>query len=265
MARYYPKEYWFTSEQEPVGRLEEAYRRLVLRDHVRFVVRALESCESRNGILLDVGCGGGLFLRLLAERNYRVVGIDYSVNAAGAAWHRNSVPVVCGDLAQAPFSPGSCSAITLFHVLEHLHDPCSYLDSARILLRQGGRLVVQVPNAGSWQFKLLGEHWTGIDVPRHLFNFRAGDLMGLLERHGFEVVRCKYFSLRDNPAGLATSLAHTLDPMVRRVLRRNESPGTRLARDLLYFGLVVASVPFTLLEAAFGAGSTVMVEARKRT
>src|SRR5258708_12415530 len=62
--KYYPKNYWFTAEDSAAGRLEEIYRRFVLRDHVHFVQRALnESGES--GPLLDVGCGGGLFLRLL--------------------------------------------------------------------------------------------------------------------------------------------------------------------------------------------------------
>jgi SAM-dependent methyltransferase len=263
-TRFYPKEYWFTSQQEFAGRLEEAYRRLVLMDHVRFVARALKSCESRDGIVLDVGCGGGLFLSLLARRGYRVVGVDSSVDAASAAWRHNSVPVVCGDLSQPPFPEGSCTAITMFHVLEHVYDPGSYLVSARSLLHPAGRLVVQVPNAGSWQFKILGSRWTGIDVPRHLFNFRDTDITALLERNGFEVVRSKYFSLRDNPAGLATSLAPALDPMVRRVLRKRESRGSRLAKDLLYLGLVLAGVPLTLLEAGFRAGSTIMLEARKK-
>ena len=78
------------------------------------------------------------------------------------------------------------------------------------------------------------------------------------------VVRRKYFSLRDNPAGLASSVAPGLDPMARRVRRVAESAGARLAKDLAYLGLTAAALPFTLAEAAFGAGSTVMMEARKR-
>ena len=85
-----------------------------------------------------------------------------------------------------------------------------------------------------------------------------------MESAGFEVVRRKYFSLRDNPAGLASSLVPSLDPMARRVRRVAESTGVRLLKDLTYFALVVASLPFTLVEAACGAGSTVMIEARRR-
>jgi hypothetical protein len=52
--------------------------------------------------------------------------------------------------------------------------------------------------------------------------------------------------------------------MARRVRGLKESGRARLLRDLTYFALVVASLPFTVLEAAFRAGSTVMIEARRR-
>jgi hypothetical protein len=152
----------------------------------------------------------------------------------------------------------------MFHVMEHLYDPRAYLAAARELLAPEGRLILQVPNAASWQCKLLGSAWNGMDVPRHLFDFRDSDLEKLLAGSGFEIVRRKYFSLRDNPAGLASSLAPSLDPMARRVRGEAESGGARLIKDLVYLALTLAAVPFAAIEAACGAGSTVMVEARVR-
>ena len=270
---YYPPGYWFVAEDAPAARMEQWYRRLVLRDHLRFVRRALresdEPAAKRQGLILDVGCGGGLFLQMLAERGHtRVAGLDFSLDAAKAAWRSAGVPVVCGNLSSAPIAPGSCAAITMFHVLEHLYDPAGYLHAARALLRPDGRLIVQVPNAACWQFLLLGERWNGIDVPRHLTDFRVSDLDAMLGRCGFEVLRHKHFSLRDNPAGLATSLAPTLDPIARRLRRAPtmmvETGRRRLWKDLLYLALVGASLPFTILEAACRAGSTIMVEARPK-
>jgi SAM-dependent methyltransferase len=260
---YYPENYWYVAEQDAVSRLEEMYRRLVLRDHVRFVASALESCAEK-GPVLDVGCGGGLFLRMLAERGWPVLGLDFSLDAAAVAWRSNGVPVICGTLSRPPLPGASCAGITMFHVLEHLYDPVAYLEAARELLMPDGRLVVQVPNAACWQCLLLGENWAGIDVPRHLINFRARDLEILLDRCGFQVLRTKYFSLRDNPAGLATSLAPGLDPMARRIRRVPESSRRKLVKDLAYLGLVLASLPFTMIEAACRSGSTVMIEARKK-
>jgi hypothetical protein len=53
--------------------------------------------------------------------------------------------------------------------------------------------------------------------------------------------------------------------MARRVRGIRETPAAKLAKDLLYLALVVAALPFTVVEAACRAGSTVMLEARKKT
>jgi SAM-dependent methyltransferase len=263
LGAYYPGSYWFAPDPGAAASLEETYRRLVLRDHASFVERALRGAGP-GGRLLDVGCGGGLLLGMMRERGFRVTGMDISPQAAAIAWKRQRVPALAGLLERCPLRPRSFSCVTMFHVLEHLIDPGAYLDAARELLAPGGCLVVQVPNADCWQFGLLGRAWNGVDVPRHLWDFRLRDLERLLAASGFETVRRKHFSLRDNPAGLASSLAPGLDPMARRVRGEREAPGVRLLRDLMYFSLVAASLPFAALEAACGAGATVMVEARPR-
>jgi len=263
LARYYPKSYWFDPGENASGKWIEAYRRFVLRDHVHFVWNSIRAAHE-TGLVLDVGCGGGLFLRMLRETGLPVLGLDALAPAASVAWKSNGVPAVCADLLKAPLRRESCSAITMFHVLEHLYEPEEYLDRARELLRPNGRLIVQVPNVACWQFVLLGERWNGIDVPRHLVDFRQKDVEHLLHLCGFEVLTRKHFSLRDNPAGFATSLAPGLDPMARRIRGVAESPAHRTGKDLLYFGLVCLRLPVAMLEAACGAGSTIMIEARKR-
>lgn len=263
LRQYYPEQYWHVPEEDIASRFAELYRRFVLRDHVRFAQQAVDHTGTK-GPLLDVGCGGGLFLKMMRERGYQGIGLDFSISAAGVAWEINQAPTVCASLSQAPFAAESCAAITMFHVLEHLYDPMLYLESAHRLLRPEGRLVIQTPNAASWQFLLLGEHWRGLEVPRHLWNYKAKDLEILLDRTGFDLVRTKHFSLRDNPACLATSIAPSLDPTVRGVRGMAETPNRKLWRDLLYFGLVVGCVPFTMLESLCRAGGTVMMEARKK-
>jgi len=264
LRQYYPDNYWYVPEMEAAGQWVERYRRTVLCDHTRFVGQALSGCGEK-GPILDVGCGGGLFLRLMAEKGLPVFGLDFCLQAAAVAWTSNGVPAVCCSLSRAPFAPASFAVVTMFHVLEHLYEPAAYLQSAHELLKPDGRLVVQVPNAQCWQFLLLGENWIGLDVPRHLLTFRPRELEVLLDQCGFEVVRTKYFSLRDNPAGMATSLAPSLDPMARRIRRVPETPNRRLFKDLVYCGLTAACLPFAMLEAACHAGSTIMVEARKKS
>jgi SAM-dependent methyltransferase len=270
LSSYYPQDYWRPPEHDLEDWLKQKYRRLALSDCVHFVERALfeseELTRGKRGILLDVGCGDGFLLQILAGRGRGpVAGIDFSLDAAITAWREHRVPVLCGTLSSAPFADGSCAVITMFHVLQHLYHPVDYLDAAHRLLSPDGRLIVQVPNAACWQFLLFGDQWHGMDVPRQLLHFRASDLETLLEHCGFEVLRRKHFLLRDNPASLASSLLQTMDPAIGPVRRRSARGAWRLLSDVAYLALVLACLPFTIFEAACNAGSTVMVEARKKS
>jgi SAM-dependent methyltransferase len=257
VAGFYVTNYWFAG-----GALTELYRRMVLVDHVRFAARAARD-TNLPGRILDVGCGGGLFLRMMKERGFDCLGLDFSAEAARVAWEVNGVRVLTGDLTTAQIEPESCALITMYHVAEHLLDPAAYLHAASRLLRPEGRLIVQVPDRDCWEAAMLGERWTGLDVPRHIHVFRSSDLRRLLRSCGFEPVREKHFSLRDHPAGLATGLVPSLDPVVRSIRGIDGSAATRLVKDVVYLGIVAAALPFTLFEALFGKGSSVMIEARK--
>ncbi len=220
------------------GRLERGYSKLVARDHVNFIRRAIGDAGPPAAVA-DAGARGGLVCEVLGEQGIKV--------GSGAV------------------APGSCAAVLMLDFLEHAGDPYAEVMTAQALLRPGGRLIVQVPNAACWQFLLLGEKWAGLDVPRRFIHYRAGDLTGLLEACGFEIVQRKDFVLRDNPALLATSLAPALDPRVRRARGIREAPSLQFAKTLAYIFLVMFCIPFAALGACCRAGSTILVEARRRT
>lgn len=258
LARLYPRDYWFDPSESAASHLAETYRRFVLRDHVRFVLRVWQDARSSRP-LLDVGCGGGLLPGMLREHSVPALGLDFSASACHLASTLHGVPCIAGNLDDCPVRPGSLGVVTMFHVLEHVPNPARYLRTAHDLLAPGGRLVVQVPNRDSLQARLFGARWNGYDVPRHLTDFRASDLVRFMRAAGFRVRHEKHFSWRDNPAGFATSLAPSLDPMARRI-RHRPTGWLHLAS---YFSLVLAAVPFALFEAAIGRGSSIMVEAVK--
>lgn len=260
LTRYYPTGYWWSGGQEGgvARRLEGLYRRTVLRDHVAFVTRVLARPPAR---LLDVGCGSGDLLASMRERGYLCTGMDNSFAALAAA-QAQGIVVLLGDYRAPPLAAESFDAVSMFHFLEHVPDPACALHFAHHVLRPAGRLIVQVPNAASWQLAALGARWSGLDVPRHLVDFRRSDLERLVERAGFRIGRRKHFSLRDNPAALATSLAPGLEPVSRRA-RRSEGVAKRLALDLAYFALVVAALPLAAAEALARRGATIMLQAEK--
>lgn len=263
LHKFYPGQYWFQPKPSLAGRLEELYRKLMIRDHVIFTLRAsLINYFQAPKRVLDVGCGGGLFLRELRRPGIDVVGLDVSVAAASVALRQNGISVAVGDLRSAPYPAASMDLITMFHVLEHVPDPMSFLNAAKGLLKPGGSLVAQVPNIDCLQYKWLGAKWSGLDIPRHLHCFKTSDMKRMLEACGYKIVRVKHFSWRDNPAGLATSIFPALEPVARVVRKLDRGPFSKLLKNFLYLALVMAAIPFAAVEAALQQGSSVMIEAK---
>jgi SAM-dependent methyltransferase len=259
----YPPTYWVGAGNRPRGgalaTARERYRRIVLRSHRRFVQPVIDR-QMREGCwagLLDVGCGDGSTLESFASRP--CTGLDNSLQAARAVRTRG-LGSVRGLLAPSPFRREAFSVVTMFHVLEHLPRPQLYLEAAREVLTKDGTLIVQVPNVDSWQARILRNRWQGFDPPRHLVNFSMRTLGATLERAGFRVVDESQFSIRDNPAFLAMSLAPGLYPPARGC-GPEPGPGEAVA-EVAFFLLTLLSMPFAMAESLAGRGGVVMVQCR---
>lgn len=117
LSTYYPSNYWHADEGGKITALEEFYRRTVLQDHVGFLQKAIDHARPAPGkpaLVMDVGCGGGLLLRLLHEKGHAVMGMDFSLDAASIAWKQNGVPAMCASLPQAPLPDESISCFRCF-------------------------------------------------------------------------------------------------------------------------------------------------------
>ncbi len=264
---FYPPEYWWQEDPRSklslaLSRMESTYREFVAGDHVRFLQRYLPLEDNRR-TLLDIGCGSGTFLHLARCRGFQPHGMDVSERAVAAAREQYQLPVRQGGIGSQAWEGHRFDVVTMFHVLEHLPDPRDALIYAAGLLKPEGRLILQVPNASSFQARLFGPRWYGLDVPRHLINYTPKALSLLLQQTGFssEVVHC--FSLRDNPASLASSVAISLDPIGRRGRGRRAHPLIDCALEFCYFGLCLAALPAALLESICGHGGTIWACARQ--
>jgi SAM-dependent methyltransferase len=92
--------------------------------------------------VLDVGCGAGRFLDLLAERSFtRLSGLE--TNAEGADAARKKGFRIYTDPNSVP---GSFDAVCAFQILEHVEDPVGFLKYMCSRLRPGGDLIIAVPN-----------------------------------------------------------------------------------------------------------------------
>ena len=234
------------------------------RDHVRFLQRCARG-GGRQAALLDIGCGSGTFLHLARQRGFDAHGMDVSEQAVAVARAQYDLAVHCGDIGSDLWQARAFDFITMFHVLEHLPDPRQALDYAHGLLKPDGSLILQVPNAASLQARAFGARWYGLDVPRHLINFTPRSLGLLLDQAGFSWRIVQRFSLRDNPASIASSLAMRLDPIGRRGRGKATNPVAAAAFELMYFGLFLLALLPAWIESILGHGGTIWVRAKRAT
>jgi 2-polyprenyl-3-methyl-5-hydroxy-6-metoxy-1,4-benzoquinol methylase len=191
ISRFYPDDY----RPHRAARRPRAHRRVN-----RLVGRLLgRPCEERRGALpwpgagrlLDFGCGGGSFLRTMAERGWQVTGLDASAAAVEQIREQFGLPALVGTLPHPDLRPGSFDVVTMWHSLEHVHAPLAVLREAYRLLVPGGKLIVATPNVASLPFRIFGPAWFGLDLPRHLTHFAPHTLRAVLHSAGFRAGRVR--------------------------------------------------------------------------
>lgn len=194
LGRYYPAAHQVS---EPA-----AYERLDARPRVRDVSRLLQGLPGR---VLDVGCGKGLFLAGLRDQGWQAVGVEMS-EASGKHARSLDLEVLSKPLEHCGFSQDTFDVVTLFHSLEHMPNPVQTLRLIHDILRPGGYLVVEVPNAGSWYARAFKGDWFHCDVPRHLFHFSRETLTKAVEFTGFKINKLSTVNVQYDAFGAVQSL-----------------------------------------------------------
>jgi len=178
---------------------EPGYRRRVA------LIRELTGL--RAGLVLEVGCGSGLFLRHLREAGYAVEGVETSKGDVTYAREASGLTVFEGTLEAAPLEPGRYDAVVMVYVLEHIPDPAATLARIHTLLKPGGWTVLGLPVMDSGQARWLGARWSAItEAPRHVAIPSAAGARRLLEMAGFEEIRWAPSPLGENAGHIALSL-----------------------------------------------------------
>jgi 2-polyprenyl-3-methyl-5-hydroxy-6-metoxy-1,4-benzoquinol methylase len=113
--------------------------------HLRTDVLALVPGDART--ILSTGCGGGRTEAELVQRGAGVYGIEQNPEAAEAARARG-IRVIEGDACDAGTFPEGVRFDCLIYadVLEHIADPVAVLRAHVPHLREGGTVIISVPN-----------------------------------------------------------------------------------------------------------------------
>ena len=137
--------------------------------------------RGKAGRVLDIGCGDGTFLDNAISMGWQAVGTDFDPMVVAQARARG-LEVYQGTIEDVP---GTFDAITLCHVIEHLHDPVATLKQCFARLNPGGFIWIETPSIDALGLTRYGPAWRGLEPPRHLVLFNRESLRQALDGSGF--------------------------------------------------------------------------------
>lgn len=137
--------------------------------------------KQRAGRLLDVGCGDGYFMLGMRDHGWEVRGIELHEGVAAYARDELGLDVMAGAEHELDWG-GPYDCITLLGVIEDVDDPAALLSRCYEALDDGGLLVVQTHNIGSWEARYFKGDWFNVEAPRHVWHFTP-ETLALLERN----------------------------------------------------------------------------------
>jgi len=145
--------------------------------------------------ILDVGCGAGSNLEMLAEhfRGAALHGVDLEREPLRFCRADRRLPVSQAEATRLPFADGSFDLVTALDALEHFADDAAALRELHRVCRPGGSLLLTVPAFG-WL-------WGSVDeLGHHHRRYRRRELVGRVEAAGFDVRLARFFNFWLFPA-----------------------------------------------------------------
>lgn len=188
---YYDDEYIAHRKTQSYGVLTPFFEWLMSKlDRDKDAVVSRYVSVGSDSAVLDVGCGAGGFLHHMGERyGARVAGVDFKPLAKQIGEQgQQAVDFRCGTLSADMFPERSFDLVTMWHFLEHDYDPLRSLGIAGSLLKDDGRLVIEVPRLDSLTHRLYRDRWPGWQAPQHTFALDKQACLRMMEKAGLEVV-----------------------------------------------------------------------------
>jgi 2-polyprenyl-3-methyl-5-hydroxy-6-metoxy-1,4-benzoquinol methylase len=188
IGRYYQSQEYISHSETRKGlinRLYHSVRKITLRSKANWIKAAT---GLKQGQLLDIGSGTGAFLHYMQQNGWKASGLEPDEQA-----RQNALKLykVTAQPVEQLFSlpPASFDAITMWHVLEHVHEVHAYLQQIGTLLKPEGAVLIAVPNYTSPDAEHYGAAWAAYDVPRHLYHFSPMAMEQLLKQHNLQIVK----------------------------------------------------------------------------
>jgi SAM-dependent methyltransferase len=193
IGKYYQSQEYISHSDTKKGLMNRMYhmaRSFMLGEKYRMVRRV-----AKGKALLDIGTGTGYFPAFMKKRGFEACGVEVDPKARAFAEKEFGLKVFSPEEFISGKIKGKFDSITLWHVLEHVHDLHLYLERMKDYLAPEGTLIIALPNCTSMDARHYREFWAGYDVPRHLWHFTPPTVKELAGKHGLEIRKMKRLPL----------------------------------------------------------------------
>lgn len=170
-----------------INRLYHAVRSITLNSKKNLIEK---HTAKRNGNLLDMGAGAGAFASTMKKNGWNVTALEPDETARTNAKKDFKIELLPSEKL-FELEKEFFDVITLWHVLEHVHELHNYVEQFFSLLKKDGCLIIAVPNYTSYDATEYSEGWAAYDVPRHLYHFSPKSMKLLLGQHHFKIKKIK--------------------------------------------------------------------------
>ena len=180
---YYNNPEYVSHTDTQKGLLFLLYRKVkqyTLRQKRKYVERLTEDHS-----ILDYGSGSGDFCTELSANGWQVIAFEPDAAARQLLKAKAKTVTVVEQLNLIPDK--SVSIITLWHVLEHVHQLDKTLAHFKRILKPNGKLLIAVPKHNSFDAEHYRENWAAYDVPRHLYHFDCDSMDKLMSDRQFKL------------------------------------------------------------------------------
>jgi len=188
IGEYYKSEDYISHTNTTQGFINKLYQNVRNKTMRQKAAIVQKQTSLSSGCLLDVGCGTGTFLHTMQQAGWNVTGLEPNTDARKKANELyNLYPLPSSELFS--LTEQSFDVITMWHVLEHVHQLHSYIEQLKKLLKPNGKIIIAVPNYLSSDAQYYQQFWAAYDVPRHLYHFSPKAMNTLLAQHQLKVTK----------------------------------------------------------------------------
>ena len=188
IGRYYDFPEYYSHDDSAKGLTQVIYQQ-VKKIAINQKIKLLSDLKPKKGKLLDFGCGTGEFIFQAEKKGWKVIGVEPNKKARQQAVakldHRIHKELDSLDKDER------FDVITLFHVLEHIHDLRKTVKKIIKHLKSNGYLLIAIPNPESYDAQLYQQNWAGWDIPRHLYHFTSVSMKSFQNNFDLEIVDLK--------------------------------------------------------------------------